>query len=90
MSVVMILGESLDGAAAWANILALPVAIAGVILTLRKLDGEQVESGAQDREAPGQSMSLESDVRRVAQIGFAGRDQINVGRDYHAPRSDGR
>ncbi|WP_161952542.1 hypothetical protein [Actinoplanes sp. TFC3] len=35
VSLIMIVSGSLNGAAAWANILALPVAIVGVIATFR-------------------------------------------------------
>jgi hypothetical protein len=38
VSLVMILSGSLDGAAAWANIIALPVAIVGLVVAGRPQD----------------------------------------------------
>ncbi|MFG2061077.1 hypothetical protein ACGFIK_06615 [Micromonospora sp. NPDC048871] len=89
-SLVMIFSGSLDGAAAWANIIALPVAITGVTLTLRGLSDVRAGSRAQDRNTLGRPMSPASGAHGNTQIGFAQRDQINVGRDYYGSRSDGR
>jgi hypothetical protein len=90
VSLIMIFSGSLGGAAAWANIIALPVAIVGVILTLRGPNEAQPGLSAQDRNAPGRSVSPDSGTSGLTQIGFAQHYQINVGRDYYGPNPDSR
>ncbi|WP_213454676.1 hypothetical protein [Rhizomonospora bruguierae] len=90
VALIMIFSGSLGGAAAWANIIALPVAIIGVILTLRGKADAQPGPSRQDHNAPGRSAPPTSGTHGVTQIGFAQGDQINVGRDYYGQRPDGR
>jgi hypothetical protein len=79
VSTILIFSKTLEGAAAWANIIALPVAIVGVILTLRGPGSARTDHAAQD-----------SGTHAATQIGIAGRDQINVGRDFNGQKRDGR
>jgi hypothetical protein len=82
VSLIMIFSGSLDGAAAWANILALPVAIIGVILTLRTAGGDRVMPSRNEHSPPAVSSQHGSGRPSVNQIGFANRDQINVAHEY--------
>ncbi|MEU1749029.1 MULTISPECIES: hypothetical protein [Micromonospora] len=79
VSLVMIFSGSLDGAAAWANIIALPVAIIGVVLTTRSASNSAPSSGAQDRDVPS---SPTKPAPTVNQIGFGGQRQVNVAGNY--------
>ena len=90
VSLIMIFSGSLDGAAAWANIIALPVAILGVFLTLRGSGDEQPDRSAKDRNSSSGAPPPEPVGHGVTQIGFAGRDQINVARDYYGQNPNGR
>lgn len=90
MSLVMIFSGSLGGAAAWANVLALPVAITGVIITLRRaVPG----SGTHDQnDADGAARHSVGPI--VHQSGYTAKgDVIQVARDYvvrSRPGSGGR
>jgi hypothetical protein len=90
-SLIMIFSGSLDGAAAWANIIALPVAIVGVILTLR---GAVPASGIQNQGEPDGRIAPDSGAPVVHQTGYTAKgDVIQVARDYvvrDRPGSDGR
>ncbi|MFI6132790.1 hypothetical protein [Micromonospora sp. NPDC051141] len=81
-SLVMIFSGSLDGAAAWANIIALPVAIIGVILTIRSASNSAPWSGAQDRDGPSSPKKPARDSPTVNQIGIGGERQVNVAGNY--------
>jgi hypothetical protein len=59
VSPIMIFSGSLDGATAWANIIALPVAIVGVILTLCGPSDARLGLSAQDRNTPGRSIYVD-------------------------------
>ncbi|MFG1652482.1 hypothetical protein ACGFIE_21390 [Micromonospora sp. NPDC049275] len=90
VSLVMIFSGSLDGAAAWANIIALPVAIVGMILTIRSASGSASSSGAQHRDSlsgPAKSGRASSVVN---QVGFSGGRQANVAGDYFERGHDDR
>jgi hypothetical protein len=82
VSLIMIVSGSLNGAAAWANIIALPVAIIGVIATLCAPSGERVEPTREDGNLSAASPQRNTNQPAVNQIGFAQRDQINVAHDY--------
>jgi hypothetical protein len=91
VSLIMALSGSLDGAAAWANIIALPVAIIGAYLALRdsgRTSDLQDQSQADGRAASG------SGAAAVSQVGYtANGDVIQVAGDYNVrgrPDSDGR
>jgi hypothetical protein len=87
-SLIMALSGSLDGAAAWANIIALPVAIAGVYLTLR---GSAFGAGSQEH---GDGVASRGAAPVVNQHGYTSNgDVIQVARDFvvrDRPDSDGR
>lgn len=86
VSLIMIFSGNLDGAAAWANIIALPVAIIGLTFTLRgAFSAERGQSRAGDGPNGGAPV--------VNQTGYALKgDQVNVAGDYirGRPDSDGR
>jgi hypothetical protein len=90
-SLIMIFSGSLDGAAAWANIIALPVATIGMYLTLR---GSRPVSDSQDQHGVGGGGASAGGVPVVNQNGYASNgDVIQVARDYVVrgrPGSDGR
>jgi hypothetical protein len=80
VSLIMMFSGSLDGAAAWANIIALPVAIAGVYLTLR---GSVPAAGSQGQESDGGGVASNSAASVVNQHGYTSSgDVIQVARDY--------
>lgn len=89
-SLVMISSGSLDGAAAWANIIALPVAITGVILTIRSTSGSPSTPGAQDRGTSSGPAKSGRDSPVVNQVGFSGGRQANVAGDYFERGHDDR
>ncbi|MFE9187782.1 hypothetical protein ACFYMB_31125 [Micromonospora haikouensis] len=82
VSLVMIFSGSLEGAAAWANIIALPVAIAGVTLTMRSASGSASSSGAQDRDSSSGPAEPDRVGPVINQVGFSGGRQANVAGDY--------
>ncbi|MGN9812550.1 hypothetical protein ACTMSW_24745 [Micromonospora sp. BQ11] len=90
VSLVMIFSGSLDGAAAWANIIALPVAIAGVILTIRSASGSVSSSSAQDRDSLSGPAKSGRASPVVNQVGFSGGRQANVAGDYFERGHDDR
>ena len=73
VSIVMVISGSLDGAAAWANIIALPVAIISLALMLRNegslppVQGEQDRDRATDR-APGVTQNGYTNTGHVIQV----------------------
>src|SRR5689334_10565348 len=80
-SLIMAFSGSLDGAAAWANIIALPVAIIGTYLTLR---GSARFSDLQDQKQAERRAASGGDVPAVTQTGYtANGDVIQVARDYN-------
>ncbi|MGC4808219.1 hypothetical protein [Micromonospora sp. DT233] len=82
VSLVMIFSGSLDGAAAWANIIALPVAMIGVALTIGSASKSASSSGAQDRDTPSSPAKPDRDSPIVNQFGFGGERQANVAGNY--------
>ena len=78
----MIVSGSLNGAAAWANILALPVAIVGVIATFRAPSFERVGSTREDGNPAASLPQRNASQSAVNQSGIAQRYQINVAHDY--------
>lgn len=90
-SLIMIFSGSLDGAAAWANIIALPVATIGTYLTLR---GSAPVSDSQDQNGVDSRGASDGGVPVVNQNAYTSNgDVIQVARDYIVrgwPGSDGR
>jgi hypothetical protein len=89
-SLIMAFSGSLDGAAAWANILALPVAIIGVYLTLR---GPAPVAGKRDEDGADGRIASAGGSPAVTQTGYTtSGDVIQVAGDYVRDRrgSDGR
>ncbi|MBE1492391.1 hypothetical protein [Plantactinospora soyae] len=90
-SVIMIFSGSLDGAAAWANIIALPVAAAGTYLTLRR---SSRVSESRDQDGVNGRGASAGGGPAMNQNGYTSYgDVIQVGRDYivqSQPGSDGR
>lgn len=89
-SLIMILSGSLDGAAAWANILALPVAIIGVYLALK---GSSPDAGQPATGTGKGGAASGSGSRVVTQTGnTTNGDVIQVAGDYNRGQrdSDGR
>ncbi|MBO3737989.1 hypothetical protein [Actinoplanes flavus] len=86
-SLVMALSGSLDGAAAWANIMALPVAIMGVILVLRGSGGAGQGAKIQDPHQPGDVVQSGGTGPVVNQIGF-GQNQYNIAGNFIAREGD--
>jgi hypothetical protein len=82
VSLIMIFSGSLDGAAAWANIIALPIAIIGVILTLRGTAGSAPSPDARERDTSPHTVVPDGSRPAVSQFGFGGERQINVAGDY--------
>ena len=82
VSLIMIFSGSLDGAAAWANIIALPVAIIGVILTLRATGGPTPSAGARDRDMSSGPAVPGGGAPVVHQVGFGGERQANIAGNY--------
>ena len=73
---IFLYGRGLDHAAAWANILALPVGLIGLGLAALGL----VPRARTDDTGPDRAPSPPAPVSETSrkQIGFAGRDQFNV------------
>ncbi|MET8042449.1 hypothetical protein ABZU25_16505 [Micromonospora sp. NPDC005215] len=90
VSLVMIFSGSLDGAAAWANIIALPVAIVGMILTIRSGSGSASSSGAQHRDSLSGPAKSGRASPVVNQAGFSSGRQANVAGDYFERGHDDR
>ena len=85
VSLIMALSGSLNGAAAWANIIALPVAIIGVTLAMRRPSRSRPETAARDWNEPAGQAGPGGTARVVNQFGFPQRDNINVAGDYIVP-----
>ncbi|MFE9693710.1 hypothetical protein [Micromonospora sp. NPDC005806] len=90
VSLIMIFSGSLNGAAAWANIIALPVAIIGVILTIRSAGGSVPSPGDRDRDIPSGPAKPGRDSPVVNQVGFSGGRQANVAGNYFERGRDDR
>ena len=83
---IMAFSGGLDGAAAWANILALPVAIIGVYLTLR---GPASVAGRRDDDGADGRIASPDGSPAVTQTGYTTNgDVIQVAGNYVRGRRD--
>lgn len=83
VSLIMIFSGSLDGAAAWANIIALPVAIVGVVLTIRGPSDRQSPADDQGGTASPKLVEPRGSSPTVSQVGI-GKHQYNIAGDFIA------
>lgn len=90
VSLVMVISGSLNGAAAWANIIALPVAIISMILTLGGVSHRTPVTKSRSRNPAGKLEIQDGEAASVNQIGFGGVRQANVAGNYFERDHDDR
>src|SRR5690349_1643758 len=90
VSLIMIISGSLEGAAAWANIIALPVAIISLVLMLRPVSGSTPATNGRGREPTSGPETPSGAAPAVQQIGFGGVRQANVAGNYYERGHDDR
>lgn len=72
---IFLLGQALDAAAAWANILALPIGLMGLAIAVWGLVRRE---GVEARPERAGARPVATGGGAPVQIGIAGRDQLNI------------